>query len=192
MEASSAAALPIVAAPVAAGAGVGAWQILRVALAFALSAAAGLAVGLVLAMTVPQAFGYKVMTVLSGSMEPTLRTGGVVLSRTVSPVDAKLGDIVTFHDPSRGNELVTHRLRRIKINDGKAYMVTRGDANNTSERWVVETDGQIGRVVYHVPKLGWFRQQVTGQAVRLGVLAGLALLGLYLLFDIWRPRPRRG
>ena len=36
-------------------------------------------------------------------------------------------------------------------------MVTRGDANDAPERWTVPTGGEIGRVSYHVPKVGYVR-----------------------------------
>jgi signal peptidase I len=164
------------------------WRgVLRVLVAAVLWFAIGLAIGLTLAMTVPQAFGYKILTVMSGSMEPTLDTRGVVLVRATSPLDARIGDIVTFRDPSRRNKLITHRLRAFKVRSGRAYMVTRGDASGTSERWAVATNGAIGRVAYHVPAVGYPREWLTGRWVRVGTVVLLALLGLYLLFDIWGP-----
>jgi signal peptidase I len=164
------------------------WQrVVRVLVTATLWLVAGVAVGLALAMTAPQAFGYKILTVMSGSMEPTLDTRGVILVRSISPLDARIGDVVTFRDPSRKKKLITHRLRGFKVKNGRAYMVTRGDANGTSERWAVSAKGEMGRVVYHVSKVGHPREWLSGRLVRLTAVGLLGLLGLYLLVDIWRP-----
>lgn len=157
----------------------------------ALAATCGLVLSLALAVSVPQIFGYTTLTVLSGSMEPTLETGGVVVAKRVSPLDARVGDIVVFHDPTRDDILVTHRLQRISIRDGRADMVTRGDANDTSERWAVPTAGEIGRVAYHVPKIGFVREQLNGRSLRLGLIGLVVLLGALVLIDIWRPSRAR-
>jgi signal peptidase len=44
-------------------------------------------------------FGWRVDTVFSGSMEPELKVGGVVVTRPVEAEDIKVGDIITFHSP---------------------------------------------------------------------------------------------
>ena len=45
----------------------------------------GLAVALVLALTVPLAFSARPLTVLSGSMEPALKTGDVIVVQRKAP-----------------------------------------------------------------------------------------------------------
>ena len=148
----------------------------------------GFAAGLAAAVTLPPLFGFKTLTVLSGSMEPTLMTGGMVVDEVITPLDARPGDIVTFNDPEDRGRLITHRLRSIRVDRSKAYMVTRGDANDTSEHWNVPLDAEIGRVVYHIPLLGYARARISGQWVRIALLGIVACLGLWMLIDIWRPR----
>jgi signal peptidase len=113
----------------------------------------------------------------------------VVIDEVISPLDARPGDIVTFQDPLRPRQL-THRLRRMRIEGDTAYMVTRGDANDAPERWTVQTDGQIGRVVAHLPKLGYVRAWLGTRYARLAVLGAVMAFGLLLLIDMWRPRRR--
>ena len=165
---------------------------LRIVLTGLVACVTGIVVGLSMVMTVPQAFNYEILTVLSGSMEPTLDTGGVVIAKKISPLDARLGDVVTFQDPERKKKLVTHRLRKVKIKRGNAYMVTKGDANDTTEKWAVSTKGHIGRVAFHVPHVGFVREWISGKAIRLGTVALLVLFGVAILWDIWKPRPKRG
>jgi signal peptidase I len=146
----------------------------------------GLAIGGAAAVVLPSALHLKPLTILSGSMEPTLHTGGVAVDETIIARDARPGDIVTFTDPEDRGRMISHRLRSIRIEGDKAYMVTRGDANDTSEHWNVGLDDQIGRVVYAVPYAGFVRSWISGANVRIGVLALLGVLGLWMLADIWR------
>ena len=168
----------------------GVWLALRALATFALWTALAFGLGMLAVVTVPSLFGYRSLTVVSGSMEPTLGTGSVVIDEVISPLDARPGDIVTFQDPLRPRQL-THRLRRMRVEGDTAYMVTRGDANDVPERWTVQTDGHIGRVVAHLPKLGYVRAALGTRYARLAVLAAVMAFGLFLLVDMWRPR-RRG
>jgi signal peptidase I len=157
-----------------------------------LSVVGGLAVGLVLAAVALYPAGYRPFTVLSGSMEPAIDTGDVVVDSSIRPLDARVGDVVTFPDPQNQSQLVTHRLRRVRAKGGMVEMVTKGDANNTTERWTVDANGRIGRVEYRVPKLGYALAFVGGKNGKLLLIALPALLlGAYELVRIWRPRPAK-
>ena len=91
----------------------------------------GFGIALAALLALPTLFGYRTLTVRSGSMEPTLEVGSVVINKVSSPLDVAPGDIVTFADPGRRDQLVTHRLRRMRVEGRTAYMVTRGDSNDT-------------------------------------------------------------
>ena len=159
----------------------------RVAVRILVSIAAGLAVGLLLAIGVSMAMGYRTFSVMSGSMEPTIHTGDVVVDEPISPLEARVGDIVTFKDPSRGGELVTHRLRSIRPNGGTVAMITKGDANTAVERWTVPVNGSVGRVAYRLPSAGRVIAAIRGRFGRLLLIALPALLlGVYELNRIWR------
>jgi signal peptidase I len=163
----------------------------RACLTFALWSGLGLAIGLMAIVTLPGVMGFTSLTVVSGSMEPTLRVGSVVIDEVISPLDARPGDIVTFQDPLRPRQL-THRLQRMRIDRDTAYMTTLGDANDVPEHWTVRTDGHIGRVVAHYPKLGYARAALGTRYARLGVLGGVLALGAFVLVEIWRPRRPSG
>ena len=148
---------------------------------------AGLVIGLVIAIGVSLALGYRTFAVLSGSMEPNIHTGDAVVDKPIRPLDARVGDVVTFKDPGRGGELVTHRLRSIRPNGATVAMVTKGDANTAVERWNVPVNGSVGRVTYRLPHLGRAMAAVRGRYGRLLLIALPALLlGLYELTRIWR------
>ena len=148
---------------------------------------AGLVVGLVLTVGASLALGYRTFAVLSGSMEPNIHTGDAVVDEPIRPLEARVGDVVTFKDPGRGGELVTHRLRSIRPNGATVAMITKGDANTTVERWYVPVSGSVGRVTYRLPHVGRVMAVIRGRYGRLLLIALPALLlGVYELTRIWR------
>lgn len=156
-------------------------------------AVTGLAVGIVLAAVGPYALGHRSFTVMSGSMEPAVSTGDVVVVRSIAPLEANVGDVVTFTDPNDSSRLVTHRLRKARARGETVVMVTKGDANNTPERWAVQADGRIGQVQYRIPYIGHAVASVRGRGVVFFLLViPVLLLAIYELVRLWRPQPSGG
>jgi signal peptidase len=151
--------------------------------------------GALLALVIagPLALGDHPHTDLTGSMEPAISPGDVVIDEEISPASAAVGDIVTFRDPHQQSKLLTHRVVSIKRVGSRLAFVTQGDANNTQEHWRVPADGQIGRVAYTVP---WVGHVAVIARTRLGwiLLVGIPLLLILTeeLVRIWRPRSRPG
>ena len=131
--------------------------------------------------------GLRGFTVMSGSMEPTISTGDIVVNRQIASTDAKIGDVVTFSDPEGSGKLITHRVTSIGRDGKELRFVTKGDANSGVERWSIRAGDRIGRVVYKLPRLGyalaWTRKPV-GMIGLVGVPA--LLLGGIELRKIWR------
>jgi signal peptidase I len=163
--------------------------VVRAARAFVLSGLLGTVVATVLLFLVSIPLGYRSLTIMSGSMEPTLGVGDVVMERQVAPLDVRVGDIVTFRDPTEQSTLITHRVRSFKVHDGTVDFVTKGDANNSVEKWQIPVTGQLGLVKVHVPKLGYALVWAGSRYGRIGLIAipGV-ILGVMELIRIWRPR----
>lgn len=87
---------------------------------------------------------HPLLAVASGSMEPVLYKGDLILVQGVqnaceihaAPKDANPpGDIIVFRKPINPSELLVHRAVE-KINeDGRCYIRTQGDANDVSFPW---------------------------------------------------------
>lgn len=89
-------------------------------------------------------FGYGAAVVLSGSMEPELSRGDLIV---VGEADRfQEGDIIVFQD---GNALVVHRIIAI---DGDE-ITTQGDANNAADDPIHIADIK-GKVLFWIPFLG--------------------------------------
>jgi len=123
-------------------------------------------------------FKWQFNIVLSGSMDPTLKVGGMV---AVQPVDAKtieVGDIITFSSPEYGKTVV-HRVIE-KQQGSQLYFRTQGDANGKPDASLVPAQNVVGKVRFHVPVLGKVLQFPTTRLGRilLLVLPGIMLLGM--------------
>ena len=148
----------------------------------------GFVITLLLAAAVPLALGMHSYTVRSGSMTPAIETGDIVVTREIAPAEASVGEIVTFKDPGGGGELITHRVRDTERRGDRVSFLTRGDANNTFERWNVAVDGTIGRVAYRLPMAGRALAPIASGPGRIGLVVVPALLLCALgLIRIWAP-----
>ena len=93
----------------------------------------------------------KTYLVQSGSMEPTIKVGDVIV---VQPQDQYfVNDVVTFTD-NEGRR-VTHRIMDIDEMGEEVEFTTKGDANRDEDRETVEMSQVTGRVTTVVPKLGF-------------------------------------
>ena len=87
----------------------------------------------------PTFFGVSFAVVASGSMEPEIAVGDVIV--TAAQPEYGVGDIVTYRDDAHGGH-VTHRIIRFE----NGAIVTKGDANNAEDA-PVQTDAIVGKVV---------------------------------------------
>lgn len=132
--------------------------------------------------------GYRPLVIRSGSMTPTIGVGAVVVSKAVSPLSVRPGEIVTFRDPSLDEQLVTHRVVSIEQEGDVVAFVTKGDANRTTEHWSVPVTGTVGREALIVPDVGRLLAAWASPLAHLIELAGAFLvLGFLLLRWIWAP-----
>ena len=146
---------------------------------------------LLAAVALPNAIGMRSFTVMSGSMEPTIHVGDVVIDKKISPLDARPGDVVTFSDPTGRKRLITHRIRSLRVQGNTVRVVTKGDANDAVERWTVPADGRIGRVQLRVWKLGYPLVYAHSRFGLIGLVALPALLiCLVELRKIWKTPTR--
>jgi len=128
-------------------------------------------------VAVPAATGGQALAVLSGSMEPTLKPGDLLIVSGVNDPDKlKVGDIVTFLPEPDDPSLITHRI--IGYGDGKdgSYFVTRGDNNGADDPPVYPKQIR-GKLLFKLPKLGYLTNWAGGEKRTAVVLFGVALIG---------------
>lgn len=146
---------------------------------------AGMAVTLLVAVLVSLLFGQKLITIGSDSQAPALHSGDLVLEREVRPDEVEVGEIITFSDPLSGESL-SHRVREIEPLENRVRFVTRGDSNDTFERFTLPDDGTVAVVTRRVPFAGHLADAIGGPIVL--VFAGVAALVAAVAYLLRRRR----
>lgn len=126
---------------------------------------------LVLWTFVPMLLGWSPVVITSGSMEPGVRPGDIVV---IEPVDATatpldVGDVATYRQPGSGRR-VTHRIA--SVDDNGTY-TTKGDANQRADSDPLPADHVEGKARVLVPYAG---MAATSPAAR--VVATVAVLAI--------------
>ena len=121
-----------------------------------------------LSLVIPKLFGMSVYNVISGSMEPTISVGSIVYAKPTEFDKLANGDIIAYE---AGASVVTHRIDEIDRED--KLITTKGDANRATDVMPVAYINVIGKVVAHVPLLGYV---AAGLSSIIGKLVALVLL----------------
>jgi len=108
---------------------------------------------LLIVSTFPIAGNYKVMVVQSGSMQPAIKMGSIVVVKPVD--DYKIGDVITFGPYSKTKAPTTHRIYDIKVVDGQPVYITKGDVNNAPDAREIQKKDILGKVIFDIPYLGY-------------------------------------
>lgn len=105
--------------------------------------------------------------IVSGSMEPHIEVGDVVIVKKLSSDTLKEGDIIQFIDDGIK---INHRI--INITDdqsGGRVFWTKGDANREADFDPVYPQQITGKVVFVVPKAGWITIMARGTNSEKGI-----------------------
>ena len=134
--------------------------------------------------------GWRVDAVLSGSMEPELMTGSLVVTRFIEPEAVVVGDIITFRPTNNGENLITHRVIGIG-HSSSLYFETKGDANEAPDPFTVPARNLVGKISFNIPYWGYlteFLKTPLGFIFAL-VIPGAILIALYII-NVWRALAR--
>lgn len=96
---------------------------------------------------VPTIFNRAPLVVLTESMNPTIKSGDLIVCEVVHAEDVQVGDVISFFDPdSSGSAVVTHRVVAIETDEktGAIFFRTKGDNNNLEDRTSVPTKNLVG------------------------------------------------
>lgn len=121
----------------------------------------------------------QALVVTSGSMEPEISAGDILIARPVPAAEIVVGDVVSMSTPALG-ATVTHRVVEVTA-DG---FILQGDANATADPQPYPAPEQVWRLAAVVPAAGSVLLSLRNPTtlVSLGVVV-LALLAASFLPD---------
>ena len=97
-----------------------------------------------------------IVTVVSGSMIPTLQIGDMLVLKGIDPDNIKEGDITVYYYPAM-ERLIIHRV--FEMYDDGTFR-TKGDNSMTNaqpDRWIVQPEWVKGTPTLRIPYLGYPR-----------------------------------
>lgn len=148
--------------------------------------AAIIALALLLVATLfPLEGNYQVKIVQSGSMEPSILTGSVVVIQPASSY--MVHDVITFGADNAKDIPTTHRIVAFEGTPGKMLFTTKGDANEEADTRKVPERDVIGKVVFAVPYVGFvldFARQPIG--FLLLIIVPATAVAIDEILNIWR------
>jgi signal peptidase I len=134
---------------------------------------------------------WRLAPVLSGSMEPEIPKGAMVLAEPVEVNELRAGDVLLFNAPSEGHPLVVHRVFDVEHRRLGPVFHTKGDANDAPDVWTIRINGkQAWRVRHVAPVVGSAVGLLSDAGARMLVLVlGVVMLTLWGLRALWALRP---
>ena len=143
-----------------------------------------------LAVVAPAVLPIQFLYVQSGSMEPNMGVGALVMARPADASELGKGDVIVFSPGGKGAQVMHRIVRREATPQGEVF-VTKGDANDAEDPWLVPAAGSGWRIERSVPKVGYalgFARDPRASMVLLSTAGGWLMFGL--LRRIWRsPAP---
>lgn len=134
---------------------------------------------------IPRLTGSTAYTVLTGSMEPTMPPGTLIVVKPTPIDELSPGDVITFQPVSGEPAVVTHRINGIYFNEaGEKRVFTQGDANPVADSWSLQAEQIRGRVLYDVPYLGRMNSFINGQSRSILITVVAAGLGVYAMWMV--------
>jgi signal peptidase I len=123
-------------------------------------------------------YGHPVMTVVSGSMSPGIRTGDLIVDDQVTAAQAQhfhVGQVISFRAAPGSKQVITHRIVAVRDSGGAVSYITKGDANNSADSTPRPASDVIGIYRFTIPRGGYALVAVHTPRV-LGMLLTSAVL----------------
>lgn len=125
---------------------------------------------LYLIIFIPILWGKKPLVVISGSMEPILKVGGILYYEQINIDDFKVDDILVYQ---LNDHIVSHRILKID----KDGFITKGDNNSSVDSYIVYKENIIGKGTnWSIPYIGYYADFIYNHKYLLLIIVGFIVL----------------
>ena len=133
--------------------------------------------------------GFMTFRVVTGSMEPTIHIGALMLTRETDISEIEKNDIVCFRsqDSMIWGSIVTHRVVNVmELEDGSILLETKGDANTVADGYYVKESNLVGKVIWYTGDDSTLASIFSFFTSEVGFLACIVFPGLLLMGLIFK------
>lgn len=127
----------------------------------------------ILSMNNKSLFGFRIYRVISGSMQPALQIGDVIIIKKANNYAEK--DIITYDN---GLTTITHRIKSINGDE----IITEGDANDAPDKPITK-DRILGKYFFRISTFSVFSIMLTGKTIYLIMVLVLFTILLFAIGD---------
>lgn len=121
---------------------------------------------------VPSLWGQKPLVVISGSMEPTLKVGGILYYEKIDINELDEGDILVYKTKEH---IISHRIVDITENG----FITKGDNNNSVDNYLVSDEQVLGKGTnWSIPFIGYYADYIYSHKYLLYISLGVIIVDL--------------
>ena len=127
--------------------------------------------------------GIGISPILSGSMRPYAQPGDAFITRDVPASTLKVGDVIAVHSATSGTAYA-HRIVQITTLSGLLRIVTKGDANPTSEvdPFMISPTKLVSKNIARLPLIGRVLVYLTSMQGKQLASALLVFANVLILF----------
>lgn len=127
----------------------------------------------ILSMNNKSLFGFRIYRVISGSMQPALQIGDVIIIKEADNYAEK--DIITYDN---GLTTITHRIKSINGDE----IITEGDANDAPDKPITR-NRILGKYFFRISTFSVFSIMLTGKTIYLIMMLVLFAIVLFAIID---------
>lgn len=127
--------------------------------------------------------GVSAYAVLTGSMEPSIPIGSLIIVTKTDFYNLKQGDIITAKadiNLDGKNETITHYFFRYEEIEGKTYVRTIAEGERFADSWVIPEERLIGKCVFIIPHLGKVTRYLSHPIGIVTIVGNILILSLAL------------
>lgn len=132
---------------------------------------------------VPSLWGQKPLVVISGSMEPTLKVGGILYYEKINIDDFDEGDILVYQTKEH---IISHRIVDITENG----FIAKGDINNSVDNYLINNEQILGKGTnWSIPFIGYYADYIYSHKYLLYISLGIIIVDL--CNDVYKEHKRK-
>jgi signal peptidase I len=133
--------------------------------------------------------GYSFFRVATGSMEPSIPVGSLILTQEKEIETIEIDDVVSFYSKESymNGSIITHRVvDKNEGLDGSILLTTRGDANSTADIHYVDSENLIGKVIWTSESGNFFAKLIAFFSSKMGFFTCIALPAMLISVFIFK------